>query len=438
MQLADPRLVAKETTHLRKRAREIFDRAVEAANPSTALRNQLASDPFPEPAKGGRTLLIAIGKAAPAMLSEALKHVVGEREAIAVTNYENDMEVPGGAVMRAAHPVPDENGVLAGERITELLSSATPNDQVIALISGGGSALVPAPVAGVSLQDKAEVNRLLLSSGADIVRMNLVRQQLSRLKGGGFSSLAAPASVTAYILSDVIGDDLRAVASGPTVSPIGTRALAQQVCKELGIWDGLPASVQAHLEQEEQKTEAIPDTWNHLIGSNRLSLMAACAEAENSFAARIVSDQLTGDVADAAEEIMRAAGAKKADSPVALLFGGETTVQIAGDGLGGRNQELALRIAMLADTLGNDREWVFLSGGTDGRDGPTDAAGGLADAGTCARITAAGGDPAALLANNDSNAALALAGDLLLTGATGTNVADIQVFLWAAPPDASD
>ena len=430
LQVADPRPEAQEKAYLRERARAIFGRAVEAADPSAALADKLASDPFPVPAAGGRTILIAIGKAAPAMLSQALTHVDGDCEAIAVTHYENEMDVPGGTVIRAAHPVPDENGVAAGERIIEILSTASSDDQVIALISGGGSALVPAPVEGVSLPEKAQVNRLLLGSGTDIVRMNLVRQQLSRLKGGGLLRHASPAPVTAYILSDVIGDDLRAVASGPTVSPIGMREDARRVCEEAGIWDDLPASVRAHMEAKEIDRAVIPPAQNHLIGSNRLSLMAACAEAEKDFEAKIISDCLTGDVAEAAEAIVQAARAKKSDASVALLFGGETTVQIRGDGLGGRNQELALRIAMLASEIGNERDWLFLSGGTDGRDGPTEAAGGFADAGTCDRIVAAGGDPAALLANNDSNRALALADDLLVTGATGTNVADIQVFLW--------
>ncbi len=373
--------------------------------------------------------MIAIGKAAPAMLSEALDHVAGEREAIAVTNYENDVQVPGATVIRAGHPVPDQNGLSAGRHIIGLLSSATSKDHVIALISGGGSALVPAPVDGVSLEDKAEVNRLLLSCGMDIVAMNLVRQQLSRLKGGGLPRLAAPAAVTAYILSDVIGDDLRAVASGPTVSPIGTRAEARQACKEAGIWNGLPASVRAHLERDEEKMNSFPEAGNHLIGSNRLSLMAARSEAGKDFEARIVSDRLTGDVSIAADTIMQAVRTAPTGTPLALLFGGETTVQVTGNGTGGRNQELALRIAMLADTLGEDRDWVFLSGGTDGRDGPTEAAGGFVDAQTCARIIGSGWDPAAMLAKNDSNAALAAANDLLLTGSTGTNVADIQVFL---------
>ena len=417
---------------LRVKARAIFDRAVEAADPALALRKQLASEPFPAPEQG-QTYLIAIGKAAPAMLAEAMRHVAGPTMAFAVTHYENEMDVPGATVMRSAHPVPDENGLKAGQTILSMLNSATADDQIIALISGGGSALVPAPVAGVSLHDKARVNQLLLQSGLDIVQMNLVRQQLSQLKGGGLLRHAAPAPVSAYILSDVIGDDLRAVASGPTVAPIGTREDARQILAAAGVWAQVPASIQDHLSAPDMAQIGPTPAANHLIGSNRQSLDAAAGEAEKSFDVRIVSDQLIGDVADAAEEVSDACAQSK--SGEALLFGGETTVRLTGTGLGGRNQELALRVAMNSDKIGG-LNWVFLSGGTDGRDGPTAAAGGLVDAGTKIRIVEKGQAPEALLTNNDSNAALALANDLLLTQATGTNVADIQVFLRAGPDDA--
>ena len=321
--------------------------------------------------------------------------------------------------------MPDENGLRAGQAVIAALAAAGAQDRVIALISGGGSALLPAPAEGLTLDDKARVNQLLLAAGADITEMNLIRQQLSALKGGGMNRLAAPAPVSGYILSDVIGDDLRVIASGPTCAPLGTPAEAARLLRARGIWAGLPPAVQAHLGDQSQKPPP-PPASNHLIGSNGQSL-AAIRDAGPGCLTRIVTGNLTGDVAKAAAEILAAADEAPRDQPICLIFGGETTVTLRGSGLGGRNQELALRVAMAMPET--ETNWVFLSGGTDGRDGPTDAAGGLVDEGTVARIRAAGADPEALLANNDSNAALAAAGDLLITGASGTNVADVQIFL---------
>jgi len=261
----------------------------------------------------------------------------------------------------------------------------------------------------VTLAEKAEVSRLLLGAGVDISQLNLVRQGLSRLKGGGLLQAARPAPVTAYILSDVIGDDLRVIASGLTVAPVGSRQDACTILETLNLWSRLPETVRAALKRPEPTLPPVQAT-NVLIGSNRKSLEAVVAAAGTG--AHILSDALTGDVADAAAQIIAAA---QQVSGHALVFGGETTVKLRGKGLGGRNQELALRVAMGMPDLG--------------RDGPTEAAGGLVDAGTTGRIRAAGGDADALLANNDSNRALALADDLLVTGATGTNVADVQILL---------
>lgn len=408
-------------THART-AHALFEAAVEAADPAIALRRALADHPMPDPA--GKLHLIAIGKAAPAMLKEALAHVTREYEALAVTHYENGMEVPGAEVMRAAHPVPDAAGLRAGQEIMSRLQGLGPDDAVVVLVSGGGSALVPAPVSGVSLDDKAEVSKLLLGAGLDIVQMNLVRQQLSDLKGGGLLRCAAPAPVTAYLLSDVIGDDLRAIASGPTVGPIGTRDEAARVLKDAGAWDPCPDSVKAHLSQSAPVPET-PACANHLIGSNRKSLEAMLAAA-GDVEARIVSDALVGDVEDAAFFVLAEAAKAPKDRPVALIFGGETTVTLRGDGRGGRNQELALRVALGAADHDLPDNWLFMSAGTDGRDGPTDAAGGIVDAGTAVTL---GPDARTLLENNDSYEALRRAEALLITAATGTNVADVQVFL---------
>lgn len=410
-------------------ARSLFDRAVERADPARALRAEFEAHPLPP--VPGRSYVIAIGKAAPAMLRETLAHLTGPVDALAVANYENHCEIPGTTVLASGHPVPDENGAKAARQIAALLSQTRPEDRVIALISGGGSALVPAPAAGISLADKTRVNELLLASGLEINAMNLVRQQLSTLKGGGLLRHAAPAPVTAYILSDVIGDDLRAIASGPTVAPLGDRAGARALLEQAAIWSDCPASVRRHLqENDDMGVAALPKAQNQLIGSNRFSLEAMRQAAEAAgWRARIVTDALTGDVGDAARRIC--AALRDSTGPEALIFGGETTVTLRGTGRGGRNQELALRVAQ---TLTGQGEWTFLSGGTDGRDGPTDAAGGLVDPGTLDRIKAAGGDAEALLRNNDSYAALDLAGDLLMSGATGTNVADVQALLHRSSP----
>lgn len=411
---------------MRQTATDLFAAAVKAADPGRAVTTHLANHPFPLPSPGGQTLVIAIGKAAPLMLRAALDHITGPVTALGVTHHENTDQIPGITILTAGHPVPDADGLRAGEQILRLLDAAGPDDQVIALISGGGSALVPAPVPPLTLADKQMVNRILLESGLDITAMNLVRQSLSHLKGGGFLRHAAPAPMTALILSDVIGDDLRAIASGPTVAPLGSRSDATKLLRHHNILDLLPDAAQQALASTGDTT-ALPNATNTLVGSNRQSLNAM-RKAATGWSAQIVSDSLTGDVADAAKTILRAAQDTLVTTPTALIFGGETTVQIRGTGRGGRNQELALRVALAAEN-NLPKNWVFLSGGTDGRDGPTDAAGGLVDPGTARRISATGVDAHSLLANNDSYAALLASNDLLITGATGTNVADVQVML---------
>ncbi len=409
---------------MRDTARALFSAAVDAADPAAALHRTLSENPLPKPGAGGQYFIVAVGKAAPAMMQEALRHVDGPCRALVVTHHENSADVPGVEVLHAGHPVPDDAGLQAGKAVIELLKMAGPRDQVIALISGGGSALLPAPSRGLTLADKQAVNKVLLAGGLDITQMNLVRQQLSRLKGGGFLRLASPAPVTGYLLSDVIGDDLRVIASGPTVGPVGPASAAYALLQERDLWDELPLAAQ-NLLRRSRVLPKLPKAQNYLIGSNRQSLQAMM-KAGIDWSPEIVSDRLEGDVADAADKVLAALSAPTGAR--LWLFGGETTVVLRGTGAGGRNQELALRVAMNApDDLPYD--WVFLSGGTDGRDGPTDAAGGIVDAGTAARIAQAGGDAQALLANNDSYAALKLADDLLMTEATGTNVADVQALL---------
>jgi len=404
---------------LRARAVRIFQAGVAAADPYEGVRQALQSNPLAR--VEGTVFVIAFGKAARRMAEAALATLAAPGPVLVVTNYENAAPLKGARVMAAGHPVPDENGAAAARAVLELLARAGTRDQVLALISGGGSALLPAPVAGVTLADKAAVSAALLASGADITQINLVRQQLSRLKGGGMARAAAPARCRALILSDVVGDDLRAIASGPTAPPLGGPAEARAVLRARGVWDRLPASVTRVLAHVQPALPPLPEVVNQLIGSNRQSIAAMAAAAPG---ADVCPTPLVGDVSDACTRIL-----DFARQPGTFLFGGETTVTLRGDGRGGRNQELALRLAMQAQSAGWQGDWVFLSGGTDGRDGPTDAAGGLVDAGTLTRLRAAGLDAAALLARNDSYTALKAAGDLLTSGPTGTNVADLQVLI---------
>lgn len=391
---------------------------VRAADPADAVRRSLAEQPLP--ATNSPVTVIAIGKAALGMAEAALATLPNIGRCLVVTNYENERALPGATVMAAGHPVPDEAGLRAGQAVIDVLSDLGEDDVVLALISGGGSALLPAPVEGVSLADKARVSEVLLAGGIDITGMNLVRQQLSRLKGGGFARYAAPAEVVSLILSDVVGDDLSVIASGPTVPPIGTPTEARALLENNDLWARMPQSVRQALTDRPETPAAMPTAENRLISSNAISVAAMAALDPT---AHVAKEPLDGDVAAAAQRVVARQGAG------IWLFGGETTVHLRGSGLGGRNQELALRVALLAEDLGWGDNWVFLSGGTDGRDGPTDAAGGLVDGGTLARMRQGGIDPKEFLDNNDSYNALKAAGDLLITGATGTNVADLQVLI---------
>ncbi|MFV1601461.1 MULTISPECIES: glycerate kinase type-2 family protein [unclassified Phaeobacter] len=420
---------------LRSTFGDLFAAAIARADPAMALAESLRQHPPPLPRPGGRLILIALGKAAVPMMRQAMRMLPPSDRAVAVTNPENLAEIPGASVLAGDHPVPNDMSLAAGAVLRQAVGDLTANDSVVALISGGGSALAVAPAAGLTLAHKTAVTDYLLGAGLDIMQMNLIRQQLSELKGGGLLRSAYPAPVCSYILSDVIGDDLRAIASGPTVAPLGSRTMARDCLVAHDLWASLPGAVQTHLSAQDDPAQTLFDKGSvtaYLIGSNRHSLIAMKElAARKGWSADIVDDALTGDVEAAAARIISAAQARVSNHPVALIFGGETTVNLTGTGRGGRNQELALHVARLGrQTLSGS--WAFLSAGTDGRDGPTDAAGGIVDGGTWQRILDKGGDPMALLRNNDSNRALRFADDLFVTGGTGTNVADIQIMLLPA------
>jgi hydroxypyruvate reductase len=347
--------------------------------------------------------------------------------------------------------VPDAAGVDAARRALGEARAGGPDDLLLALVSGGGSALWPAGAGDVTLDDMREVVRLLLRSGAAIDEINTVRKHLSLVGGGRLAEAAHPAELLALVISDVVGDDLSVIASGPTVPDATTFADAERVLRARGPWDAVPARVRRHVEAG--VAGAVAETVKPgagcfarartvLAGGNRDALAAArAAAARRGYAVRVVSERLVGEARevgaalarealDAARDAARDAAA--AGRPVCLLWGGETTVTVRGAGRGGRNQELALAAALALD--GAPEDVVVLSGGTDGVDGPTDAAGGWATPRTAAAARAAGLDPRAALDANDSHTLLHAAGALVVTGPTHTNVMDVQVAL-ARPRD---
>jgi glycerate 2-kinase len=448
-------LQAQSISELRNKAAAIFKAGVAAADPYQAVKRCLQTDGQQlqillgdnEKRTGSwpKIHLIAFGKAACPMVKAALKCIPDHyqiAQACAVTNYENVQVVPGAKIIGAAHPLPDESGFNAAKQCAAIAENAQAGELVLVLVSGGGSALIPYPVDSVTLQEKILVTNLLLASGATINQVNCVRKHLSHLKGGGLARLIGPADCHALILSDVIGDDLSAIASGPTVPDGSTFANAIAILKEKNLWLKVPDSIQQYLEKgiqgyvrETPKSgEKFFATCGHtLIGSNAISVDATLkTAAELGFATTLYSNKLCGEARDEAEKLVLYAKnyiKTPDDKPLALLAGGETTVTIKGNGRGGRNQEMALAFAISAKEHGLPGRWVFLSGGTDGRDGPTDAAGGMVDSCTIQRMASLGINPNDFLENNDSYTALKLSQDLLMTGATGTNVADLQVLL---------
>ena len=346
------------------------------------------------------------------------------------------------AITEAGHPVPDAAGLTGAEHIVALLAHLRPQDLVVVLLSGGGSALLPLPVSGISLADYRALTDLLLRCGADITEINTVRKHCSRLQGGQLARLAAPAQMATLILSDVVGSPLDAIASGPTVPDPSTFADAMAVLSRYGIADQVPTSVSVHLKRG--LAGLTPDTPKPgdplflrvsqvVIGDNTRAAQAAVMEARRQ---GLHSLFLTSFVQGEAREVGKvvaglaqgiAAGMSDVTPPACVVLGGETTVTIRGEGRGGRNQELALAAAIALDgtPLPPGAEVAIVSLATDGTDGPTEAAGGMATSDTVARGRALGLDARAALAQNDSYNYLSALGDLVLTGPTGTNVNDL-------------
>jgi hydroxypyruvate reductase len=384
---------------------------------------------------GRRLLVFGCGKASGAMAA-AVERVLGGRITEGLVVVKDGYTVPTERIVlrEAGHPVPDARGQAAAEEMVSRVRTARADDVVLFLVSGGGSALTPAPARPITLAEKQETTRLLLAAGATINELNAVRKHLSLFKGGQFARAAAPAAVVALILSDVIGDPLDVIASGPTAPDPTTFADALAILARRGMAGRVPPAVLARLEAgargEVDETPKPGDpvfarVTNLVIGNNALVVDAAAAEARRlGYRTEVLTRSLQGEARDVARDLV--ARARALAPPAALIAGGETTVTVRGRGRGGRCQEWALAAAL---ELRPQDEVVVLAAGTDGTDGPTDAAGGFADAGTCARGERAGRAARAALDDNDAHTFLAAAGDLVVTGPTNTNLLDLYVAL---------
>jgi hydroxypyruvate reductase len=435
---------------MRKQALEIFQAALRAVEPEEAILKHVKMEGESlligkrrlELSKFDRILVVGAGKA-DAPMAQAVESLLGDRvsDGIIVVKDGHGLPLQRVRVHEASHPVPDERGLRGAEEMLSLVRGAGERDLVICLISGGGSALLVAPAEGVTLKDKQHVTQLLLACGASIHEINTVRKHLSRVKGGGLAHAAHPATLVSLILSDVIGDDLDTIASGPTVPDSTTFHQAGQILERYGIWDQVPGSVRMYVKKgvkgeiAETPKPGDPsfqrDAWE-LVGTNLQALKAARKEAERlGYGTMILSGMMEGETREVAKA--HAAIAKEvlnSENPIAppacVLSGGETTVTLQGDGKGGRNTEFALASAIALEGV---EHVIVLSGGTDGTDGLTDAAGAFADGKTVVRARQGELDPTDYIRRNDSYTFFETLGGLVITGPTRTNVMDVCVML---------
>jgi hydroxypyruvate reductase len=408
----------------------IFEAAVAAADPESTIRNHLPAKPK------GRTIVIGAGKGSAQMAAAFEKAWDGPIEGLVVTRYGYAAPCERIEIIEAAHPVPDEAGLAASKRLLEKVSGLSADDLVVALISGGGSALLPSPAPSLTLADEIAVNEALLASGAPIAAMNTIRKHISTTKGGRLAAAAWPAKVVSLVVSDIPGDDPALVASGPTIAGDGSRADALNFVRSYGM--KLPDTVMAHLNSADAEAPLAKDrrfagNEVHLIASAAVSLEAAAAEAKRQgVEAVILSDSIEGEAREvgsvhaalAREVALRNRPFKK---PVLILSGGETTVTLrAKGGKGGRNSEFLLAFAI---GVGGFDGIHALAADTDGIDGSEDNAGAFADGSTVMRMRGAGVDAKAMLAGNNAWTAFNAVGDLFVPGPTGTNVNDLRAIL---------
>ncbi len=432
------------------KAQRIFQHALRAVDAyvltkeAICLENDILmlaeSPPLPLDAVGN-IYVVGAGKAASSM-AKAVEDVLGERitAGAITTKYQHSLPLNWIEITEAAHPVPDANGLEGTRKIMDILKQTQANDLVLVLLSGGGSALLADVPPGCTLTDVQQCVEALLKSGAAIEEMNTVRKHLSKIKGGQMVRMAAPARVVSFIISDVIGDRLDVIASGPTVADTTTFADVWQVIETYQLAEKLPATITHYLKQGMEGGVAdtpkpfdaiFEKTATILIGNNTKALEAAASQAcKEGYTTYMRTHELCGEAREQAARLVAEAKAAAVDSqipkPCCLLYGGETTVTIHGTGKGGRNQELALATALLLDGV---ERITLLSAGTDGTDGPTDVAGAWVDGHTLARGGISAEKALDLLTNNDSYTFFTQAGGHIRTGATHTNVMDIIIII---------
>ena len=404
---------------LRQMAEAIIRHSISAVQPDEAVRRALGQATFT-----GRVILVAVGKAAWQM-ANATYQTLGEKiiEGIVITKYGHSRGPIGNmAICEAGHPVADEASFAATRQVLDMTSRLTSRDTVLFLVSGGGSALFELPL--IEAQEQQMITRELLACGADIVEMNTIRKRLSAVKAGRFAQHCAPARVFSIVLSDIVGDPLDMIASGPAYADASTTEQALSIVKKYGLH--LSDAAFACLKQPTPKNLSNVET--HITGSVR-TLCAAAMEAARSsgFECHMLTDCLDCEAREAGRFLAAVARSHRTiDHPLAFFAGGETVVHLTGRGLGGRNQELALAAA---SGLRGLSQTAICSFGSDGTDGPTDAAGGYVDQDSASALCFAGCDVSQVLANNDAYNALKKIGGLIMTGPTGTNVNDLSMIL---------
>ncbi|MCD6529104.1 glycerate kinase [Candidatus Bathyarchaeota archaeon] len=444
--------VSAKDREARKLALKALSQALEASDPRGIIYSKVSMDDSRlrigdlklDLSRFKNLYVIGGGKASGSM-AEALEKVLGERVTGGIINVPKGTErfysTSRILLHGASHPVPDEDGVSGTRKMLEIAEKAGEEDLIICLISGGGSSLMPQPRGDVSLEDKKKITNDLLKCGATINEINAVRKHISDFKGGWLAKKAYPATVVSLLLSDVVGDPLDVIASGPTVPDTSTFSDAVSILKKYRIWDSAPESIRRLLldglkgdepETPKEGDEVFKKVHNIIVGSNRMACIAAKDElSRNGLNTLFLTSYMEGEAREVGAflaSIIRETlhSGNPMPRPCAVVLGGETTVTVVGNGKGGRNQELALAASL---KLKGVEGGVLASVNTDGVDGPTDAAGALVDGSTIKRAEKAGLDPVKYLMNNDSYSFFSELGDLIITGPTGTNVTDITVLV---------